>query len=98
MSGSTLITPRSYILVLALSGFAAGLAGFFVAFFPLPFFAAVFAFDDVSAAGACPCIGEGCCPTTITGAARSASARSVRRIMSRYLQRDGADHPGPLHR
>src|SRR5207249_4456896 len=66
----------------------------FLADFFLDFDIAAF---DVSAAGACPCIGDGCCATTIAGAARSASARSVRRIMLRYLRRYGASHPGSLH-
>ncbi len=93
-----LVAPTAYILVLVVSlaaGLAAGFAACFLADFLVPFLAG-FAFD-VSAAGACPCIGEGCCATTIAGAARSASARSVRRIMLRYLRRYGASHPGSLH-
>src|SRR5213082_3280514 len=93
-----LVAPSAYILVLVVC-LAAGFACFFMVDFLADFF---LDFDiaafDVSAAGACPCIGDGCCATTIAGAARSASARSVRRIMLRYLRRYGASHPGSLHR
>src|SRR5207248_8992910 len=94
-----LVAPTAYILVLVVSlaaaGFAAGFAACFLAPFLTDFLAGLAL--DVSAAGACPCIGDGCCATTIAGAARSASARSVRRIMFRYLRRYGASHPGSLH-
>src|SRR5256885_13548553 len=83
-----LVAPTAYILVLVVSlaaGLAAGLAACFLAPFLVDFLAGLAL--DVSAAGACPCIGDGCCATTIAGAARSASARSVRRIMVRYLRR-----------
>src|SRR3989440_9951338 len=93
-----LVAPTAYILVLVVS-LAAGLAAGFAACFLAPFlvdFLAVWALD-VSAAGACPCIGDGCCATTIAGAARSASARGGRRIRFRYVRRYGASHPGSLH-
>src|ERR1051326_9160653 len=61
-----LVAPTAYILVLVVSlaaGLAAGFAACFLADFLVPFLAG-FALD-VSAAGACPCIGDGCCATTI---------------------------------
>src|SRR2546426_6039945 len=83
-------TPRNqgYILLVSLAaaaGFADGLAaGFLAPFFPfLPFVecavAAALPFDDVSVAGIWPCIGEGCCATTIAGAASNASVRRDRK-------------------
>src|SRR5256885_7756845 len=93
-----LVAPTAYILVLVVS-LLAGLAAGFAACFLAPFFANFLAglALDVSAACACPCLGDGCCAPPIAGAARSASARSVRRIMVRYLRRYGASHPCSLH-
>src|SRR5213078_278518 len=91
--------PVAYGLVLLVSlasCFVPGLAACVFLCFFMPFLSA-FAFA-VSAAGAWPCIGDGCCAITTAGAARRASARSVRRIMSRYLQEGSRGPPWPASR
>src|SRR5947207_15372415 len=83
------------------AGFAAGFVAGFVSCFLddlwLDDFFAAWAFD-VSAVGAWPCIGDGCCAITTAGAARRASARSVRRIMPSYLQQGSRGPPWPASR